>query len=291
MLDRNTIDSMCTKIELSYFYTGKMQDMARIIWVEDQSHWVERFKKTLESADFDTTPNHVDVFKFAESAKQHISLAKAEEKPDIALLDAKMNGFDQAGLSVSKALQKKWPGLPIIFLSEHNGTEIEREALEQFNVSDFISKHQKNIEDVLCWRIKAVLRQEAMQGAIVNTQLANAIVDGELRIDLDNWEVYWKGNKLMNPDNPKRPLSPTTRKILRFLVERTPRPVTTFQMAEALEADPDKYSYATYRQHIKTLRRSFDAADNGDGSFIEACKSGKGIAAAGDEGAYCWKSI
>ena len=280
-----------TKTILNYSYEGKAWDMARIFWVEDQTHWVEKFKKILESAEFDEKPNHLDVFKFAESAKQHITLAKDEEKPNIAILDAKMNGFDQAGLSVSKALQKKWPGLPIIFLSEHNGTEIEREALEQFNVSDFISKHQKNIEEVLCWRIKAVLRQEAMQSSVINTQLSNAIVDGDLRIDLDTWEVYWKGRKLMNPDNPKRSLSPTPRKILRFLVERSPRPVTTFQMAEALEADPDKYSYATYRQHIKTLRRSFDAAENNDGSFVEACKQGIGISAAGDEGAYCWKSI
>ena len=285
------MDLSSTKIILNYFFEGKAWDMARIFWVEDQSHWVEKFKKTLELAEFDDTPNHLDIFKFAESAKQHIALANDEKKPNIAILDAKMNGLDQAGLSVSKALQKKWPGLPIIFLSEHNGTDIEREALEQFNVSDFISKHQKNIEEVLCWRIKAVLRQEIMQSSVVNTQLSNAIVDGDLRIDLDTWEVYWKGSKLMNPDNHKRSLSPTPRKILRFLVERSPRPVTTFQMAEALETDPDKYSYATYRQHIKTLRRSFDAAENGDGSFVDACKKGIGIAAAGDEGAYCWKSI
>ncbi len=294
MLKKHSTDSNSTNIELlrlNYFFEGNTWDMARIFWVEDQTHWVEKFKKVLESAEFDDDQNHLDVFKFAESAKQHIILAKNDEKPNIAILDAKMNGLDQAGISVSKALQKKWPGLPIIFLSEHNGTDIEREVLEQFNVSDFISKHQKNIEEVLCWRIKAVLRQEVMQGSVANTQLSNAIVDGDLRIDLDTWEVYWKGNKLMNPDNPKRSLSPTPRKILRFLVERTPRPVTTFQMAEALEADPDKYSHATYRQHIKTLRRSFDAAENGDGSFVELCKNGIGIAVAGDEGAYCWKSI
>jgi len=279
-----------TIFALNYDYTENRWQMARIFWVEDQTHWVEKFKKVLESAELDDKPNKLDIFKFAESAKQHITLAKEQDKPNVAILDARMNGLDQAGLSVSKALQRKWPGLPIIFLSEHNGTAIEKEALEQFNVSDFISKHQKNIEEVLCWRIRAVLRQEAMQNSAVETQLANVIIDGDLKIDLDSWEVYWKGKKLMNPDNPKRPLSPTPRKILRNLVERSPRPVSTFQMAEDLDVDPERYSYATYRQHIKTLRRAFDVAEGGKGEFLEKCKQGTGIVAAGDEGAYCWKA-
>lgn len=278
-----------TVFALHYDYTENRWQMARIFWVEDQTHWVEKFKKVLENAELDDKPNQLDIFKFAESAKQHITLAKEQERPNVAILDARMNGLDQAGLSVSKALQRKWPGLPIIFLSEHNGTAIEKEALEQFNVSDFISKHQKNIEEVLCWRIKAVLRQEAMQNMAVQTQLANVIIDGDLKIDLDSWEVYWKGKKLMNPDNSKRPLSPTPRKILRYLVERSPRPVSTFQMAEDLDVDPERYSYATYRQHIKTLRRAFDMAEGGKGTFLEKCKQGVGIVAAGDEGAYCWK--
>ena len=34
---------------------------------------------------------------------------------------------------------------------------------------------------------------------------------GELTIDLNTWNVYWKGRRLMNPSNARRPLAPTRR--------------------------------------------------------------------------------
>ncbi len=263
--------------------------MARIFWVEDQLHWIHKFRDVLVAADFDGGSNEVKVFNFAEAARQQIALTDTGEKPDVAVIDARMNGNDQAGFTVARALRQKWPALPIIFLSEHNGTEIERTALEQYEVTDFISKHQRNIEQVLTWRIKAVLRQAQVKDQGAATLPENILRSGELRLDLDTWEVYWRGVRLTNPDNPRRPLAPTPRKILRCLVERSPRPVTTFQMAEYLGMDPEKYAYATYRQHIKTLRKSFDHAEGGQGTFLSRCKAGLGIVASGEEGAYCWK--
>jgi DNA-binding response OmpR family regulator len=264
--------------------------MAKIFWVEDQSHWIEKFKPVLNDAKLDDNANELLVFKFSEAARQKIKLMHEDERPDVAILDAKMNGYDQAGFSVSEALQKKWPGIPIIFLSEYNGTAIERDALEEHNASDFISKHQNNIEEVLIWRIKAILRQSVLRGTgTAQSTIGNILSSGELKIDLDTWEVFWHGKKLMNPDNPKRPLAPTPRKILKCLVERSPRPVTTTGMAEFLNVDPDTYQYATYRQHIKTLRRAIDFVDGGNGEFMELCKNGVGIVAFGEEGAYFWK--
>lgn len=263
--------------------------MARIFWVEDQSHWIEKFKKALENADIDGGKNELSIFKFSETARQQIALIDQNNGPEVAILDARMRGHDQAGFSVSQALHAKWPGLPIIFLSEHNGTDIERDALEEYGATDFISKHQRNVEDVLIWRIKAVLRQNALRGTDNATTPSDVITSGDLKLDLDTWEVYWKDVKLMNPDNPKRPLAPTPRKILRYLIEKSPRPVTTFQVAEYMNVDPDTYAYATYRQHIKTLRRAIDVADGGNGTFLQMCKDGYGIVACGEDGAYCWK--
>lgn len=259
--------------------------MATIFWVEDQSHWIDRFKPILEQTDFDGQPTKVLSYKFANAARQQITLTADENKPDIAILDAHMSGNSGAGFLVSRALRAKWPDLPIIFLSEHSGTQTEQTALEELYAKDFIAKHQHNIEEVLCWRIKAILRQQ-QNSECVRKDLINS---GDLKIDLTTWEVYWKENKLMNPSNQKRPLPPTPRKILRFLVERSPRPIATEQMADYLEADLEKFSYANYRQHIKTLRYSLDQAEGGTGSFIEACKNGKGIVTAGDLGAYSWR--
>lgn len=260
--------------------------MASFFWVEDQSHWIKKFTPVLERENFDGKPNSLTILNFAEAARQKIALTDKASPPDVALLDARLNGNDQAGFTVSNALRKKWPLLPIIYLSEHSGTEIERVALQQFAATDFIAKHQHNVEQVLCWRIKAVLRQVSIDSDLSAT--VNVVNSGELTIDLNTWNVYWKGQRLMNPSNARRPLAPTPRKLLRELVESSPRPLTAAQIAERLDLDPDKFSYASYRQHIKTLRRAFDAADDGDGRFSELCNSGSGIVTFGDEGAYFW---
>jgi DNA-binding response OmpR family regulator len=257
--------------------------MARIFWVEDQSHWIKKFSGVLEAEDFDGNPNSIAIYHFAEAARQKIMLTDTESAPDVALLDARMNGNDRAGFTVSNALRKKWPRLPIIYLSEHAGTDIERAALEQFSANDFIAKHQHNVEQVLCWRIRAALRQASIDNNLSAT--VDVITSGDLTIDLNTWNVYWMGQRLMNPSNARRPLAPTPRKLLRELVESSPRPLTAGQIAERIESDAGKFSYASYRQHIKILRRAFDAVDPG---FGERCASGEGIVTFGDEGAYCW---
>jgi len=261
--------------------------MAAIFWVEDQSHWIKKFSPVLEAEDFDGKPNSLAVYNFAEAARQKIALTDKDSPPDVALLDARMNGNDQAGFTVSNALRKKWPQVPIIYLSEHSGTEIERAALEKFAATDFIAKHQHNVEQVLCWRIKAVLRQVSLDSDLSST--INVINSGELTIDLNTWNVYWKGQRLMNPNNARRPLAPMPRKLLRELVESSPRPLTATQVAERLDLDLEKFSYASYRQHIKTLRHAFDAIEEGEGRFTELCNKGSGIVTFGDEGAYLWK--
>ena len=265
--------------------------MAKIFWVEDQSHWIEKFRDILLQSDLDGGENEIEIHKYSESARQQIALTPQDKGPDIALLDANMNGNDQAGFQVSTALLKKWPDLPIIFFSEHSGTDIEKDALAVHQVTDFIAKHQKNIEEVLCWRLRAALRQKAVRGQGGASIDSNVLSSGDLRMDLDSWEVYWRGVKLMNPDNPRRPLAPTPRKILRCLVERSPRPVTTEQIAEFMDVDPDGYSSATYRQHIKTLRRAFDAVFDGSVSFVDLCKDGQGIVNCSEQGSYAWVKI
>lgn len=263
--------------------------MTSILWVEDQSHWIERFRPVLEETAFGEAPTRVTTFKFAEAACQHIRGCKDDEAPDVALLDAHMGGNSLAGLSVSRALHKRWPALPVLYLSEHSGTDIEQEAFEQTGTLDFIAKHQRNVEAVLCWRIRAVLRQRSHQPDAPRQASADSLRSGSLSIDTRTWEVFWRGTRLMNPANARRPLAPTPRKILRYLVEAAPSPLSTWQIADKLDADPERFSYANYRQHIRTLRRAFDQAEGGAGAFTERCRQGRGIVTFGDEEAYCWR--
>lgn len=263
--------------------------MALIFWVEDQSHWIDRFQAVLTQADFDGGTNRLIVYRFAETASQALREDPQYPRPDIALLDARTGANDHAGFSVARILRSRWPDIPIVFLSEHSGTPIEQTALEEHDVTDFISKHQKNIEQVLCWRMRTALRHATVRAPGATTLPSGVIQRGPLRMDLDNWEVYWHGVRLMNPDNPRRPLAPMPRKILRNLVEQTPRPVSVGQMASYLDLAMSDYSTVTYRQHIKTLRHSFDQAEGTHGRFIALCKAGFAIATCGDEGAYCWR--
>jgi two-component system OmpR family response regulator len=262
---------------------GHKQLMASIFWIEDQNHWINKFSAVLEAEEFDGDPTALAIYHFAEAARQKIALTDKDSPPDLALLDARMNGNDRAGFTVSNALRKKWPKLPIIYLSEHAGTDIERAALEQFSAADFVAKHQHNVEQVLCWRIRAALRQASIDNDLSAT--LNVVNSGDLTIDLNTWNVYWKGQRLMNPSNARRPLAPMPRKLLRELVASSPRPLTAGQIAERLDSDADKFSYASYRQHIKTLRRAFETVDTG---FADLCSRGEGIVTFGDEGAYCW---
>jgi len=305
--------------------------MLKIFWVEDQFHWIDKFKSVLETTDLEshqnvseltrgdvqevgtaktkapdkkaTKQNQVAIYKFFESASQAIKQNK--EIPDVVILDANMNGDNDAGLSLSKLINSAWPFVPIIFLSEHSGTSTEEKVFEQSQTTDFIAKHQENIEKVLCWRIKALLRKskisdknivrsirESTAQEDVNSSLSgnnNYIRSSNLVIDLVSWTVYWHAEKLMNPNNSARPLAPTPRKILRYLVEASPRPITTGQMEHKLGLD--RFNYASYRQHIKTLRHSFEKACQRQNkvSFIKQNQSGQGIVTFGDEGAYCWK--
>lgn len=264
--------------------------MANIFWVEDQTHWIDKFREALAHAEFDDRKNVITVCKFTQAAKQKIAQMGESNAPDIAILDANMNGNDEAGFAVSRALRKKWPNLPIVYLSEFSGTDIERDALELNAATDFIAKHQRNIEDVLCWRIRAALRQASVNHAQTSDEVDGTLVSGQLRIDLDSWHVYWRGVRLMNPKNPKRPLAPTPRKILRFLVEESPRPLSTGQIADKLGDAGERFSYSTYRQHIKVLRQSIGQAQDDQQGFLELCKSGSGVVTFGDAQAYLWKA-
>lgn len=259
--------------------------MATLLWVEDQTHWIDRFQPVLEATDFDGAPTRVRTFRFAEAARQYIKEADADNAPDVAILDAHMNGNDEAGFSVYRALQKKWPQVPVIYLSEHSGTGIEEQAFEEADARDFIAKHQPNIEQVLCWRIRAVFRRQIRPAA------DNEVRHGALRIDTTTWEIYWQDRKLMNPNNPQRPLGPMPRKIVHCLVQASPRALTTEQIAAKLGADADRFSYASYRQHIRTLRNAIDQAGSERGAFMAHCKNGQGLVTFGDEGAYCWRPI
>ena len=255
--------------------------MATIVWVEDQKHWVDRFGPSLQDSNFDGNQNRLVLLDSPDAVAGY--LRDAREEPDLALLDARMRGDDQAGFKVARHLHQRWPMLPVIYFSEHSGTRVEAQAFELQSTGDFIAKHQRNAEQVLCWRIKALLRQRLLRTARAHTDCLNS---GPLTIDLLSWEIYWRDTRLQNPKNPKRPLPPTPRRVLHHLVLHAPRPQNAAQVAHALDLDEQRFTNAAYRQHIRTLRDALQLAS--DGEFSTLAELGQGLVTCSDSGAYHW---
>lgn len=258
--------------------------MAHILWVEDQRHWIDKLSDSLLACALDDTDNQLTALDGIKALTDFID--QSQHSPSLALLDARMHDDDQAGFKAARLLRQRWPELPIIYLSEHSGTQVEAQAFNLHSTLDFIAKHQRNIEQVLQWRIKAILRQQALRAP---AQAQDCLASGALQIDLITWDIYWAGEKLSNPKNPRRPLPPTPRKILRQLVQTSPRPQTSAQMASALNLDAERFSNAAYRQHIRTLRDALDQVSNG--SFSQLCKQGKGLVTCADTGSYAWLPV
>jgi len=75
--------------------------------------------------------------------------------PDLIVLDVTMPGMD--GLTAAKLIKKRQPGIPILMLSMHGGSEIIR-AAQLAGVQAFITK--SDAARVLLEAVDAVLQGE-----------------------------------------------------------------------------------------------------------------------------------
>ncbi|OPJ56870.1 response regulator transcription factor [Alkalithermobacter paradoxus] len=151
----------------------------KILIVDDEEHIVELLKFNLSSQGYevDVAYDGLDGF-----------VKMREMKPDLVLLDIMIPSID--GFEVLKKVRsdKEIKNTPVIMLTAKNMEEYKIEGL-QIGADDYITK-PFSVKELLA-RVNAVLRRYN-----VNKDEANEVVVGDIKIDLENYEVTKGGVKL-----------------------------------------------------------------------------------------------
>lgn len=137
---------------------------------------------------------------------------------DLMILDIMLPGMD--GMQLVQTLRYRKKQVPILMLSALNSVEDKVSALD-YGADDYLTK-PFHFEELLS-RIKALSRRRTyQQQQVEHTEQ----IFGNLCIDVDKYEVSLSGNKL--------DLSPREYKLLVYLVKNKDKPVSRFQILNAV---------------------------------------------------------
>jgi two-component system OmpR family response regulator len=107
--------------------------------------------------------------------------------PALAILDIELNGVRKAGYLLCRQLLDAIPGLPIIFLTQHEGDDNEIHGL-QIGAHDYITKNSS--ERRVLARIEALLGRSA--GAIAEQFPGHTPPEG-IAVHENQLAIYWNG--------------------------------------------------------------------------------------------------
>lgn len=152
----------------------------KILIVDDEEHIVELLKFNLEVKGYKVLCAYDGVDGF--------NLAK-EEKPDLVLLDLMLPGID--GIEVCRRMKSdsELKKTPVIMLTAKNLEQDKIKGLE-IGADDYITK-PFSVKELMA-RIKAVLRRFDL----AREPEAEVLYIGELKIDIENYEVFKNQEKL-----------------------------------------------------------------------------------------------
>lgn len=173
---------------------------------------------------------------------------------DLIILDVMLPGMD--GLQLVQTLRYKKKYVPILMLSALNAVQDKVSALD-YGADDYLTK-PFHFEELIS-RIKALTRRQQYQ----QQQKDNSVeqVFGSLRINLDKYEVTLDGNLV--------DLSPREYKLLVYLIKNVDKPVSRFQILNAVWGiNFDNHSNVV-DVYISYLRNKLD---KGDEKYIHTVK-------------------
>lgn len=152
----------------------------KILIVDDEEHIVELLKFNLEVKGYKVLCAYDGVDGF--------NLAK-EEKPDLVLLDLMLPGID--GIEVCRRMKSdsELKKTPVIMLTAKNLEQDKIKGLE-IGADDYMTK-PFSVKELMA-RIKAVLRRFDL----AREPEAEVLYIGELKIDIENYEVFKNQEKL-----------------------------------------------------------------------------------------------
>lgn len=155
----------------------------KILVVEDEQSIIKLVQFNLEKAGY-----QVDVATDGQMALEKVH----NTKPDLVVLDLMLPKVD--GLEVCRKIRQERQHIPILILTAKSD-EFDKVLGLELGADDYMTKPFSPRE--LTARIKAIFRRvDAIREAQNSTQQKRQIHVGELLIDLDGYEVMYKGKKI-----------------------------------------------------------------------------------------------
>ena len=176
----------------------------------------------------------------ASDGEEGITLALSQN-PDLILLDVMLPKAD--GLTVCKRIRQTMSKVPIIMLSA-KGEEIDKILGLEIGADDYMTK-PFSIRELIA-RVKANLRKMDQSDDLSQTGIrSNKVVVGDLKLDLDKFEVEVRGQKVTD-------LTRREFEVLRYLAQK---PGQVFKRKKLLEKVRGYEYYGDIRTVDVTIRR------------------------------------
>lgn len=202
--------------------------MTKILIVDDDPHIREVLNFALSRESFEVIE--------AENGKQAIELFE-QQKPQCLVLDIMMPEME--GTEVCKRLRQH-TDIPILFLSAKDD-EVDRILGLELGGDDYLTKPFSPRE--LVARVKAVLRRAKGE---LKVQNPNIMQQGELRLDQDQFKVWWKDKEVV--------LTVTEFGILRCLLGQTGKVYSRQELMDKAYDYHTVVSDRTIDSHIRRIR-------------------------------------
>lgn len=154
--------------------------MRTVLVVDDEPSIVTLLKFNLEQAGYNVLT--------AEDGQKGLDTA-LKEKPDLIVLDLMLPGMD--GMDVCKTLRQEKVNTPILMLTAKDD-EFDKILGLELGADDYLTKPFSPREVVA--RVKAILRRSQLEDA---EQAEQVIKIGDLEIQLERYDVYFKGEQLV----------------------------------------------------------------------------------------------
>lgn len=209
--------------------------MNRILIVDDDAHIRDVLLFALDKEGFD----------IIEAENGRVALQKfTSEKPDLIILDIMMPELD--GISVCRELRQT-SSVPIIFLSSRD-EEIDRILGLELGGDDYITKPFSPRE--LVARARAVLRR-INDTAVDQAQADNLLQHGRLKIDQDQFRVFWQEQEVV--------FTVTEFGLLRVLIRQPGRVFSREALMDAAYDFNNVVSDRTIDSHMRRVRAKLAA--------------------------------
>jgi DNA-binding response OmpR family regulator len=180
---------------------------------------------------------------WAETGQQALDLARTHN-PDLVLLDIRLP--DISGFDVCRQIRAEDMHQPILMLTARD-EEVDKVLGLELGADDYVVKPYSLRE--LISRIRALLRRAYGDLAVPPT--GKQLRFGELKVDLERWQVMRQGRAI--------DLTPTEFRLLRYLISNPDRPVSRNELIEAIWGYASEIgSERTIDVHIRHLREKLE---------------------------------